>query len=45
MKIKVLAALLALGCAAPAFAAVNQLVIEPNAKGARIPRHNVWPFL
>ncbi len=37
MKIKVLAALLALGCAAPAFAAVNQLVIEPNAKGARIP--------
>ena len=37
MKIKVLAALLALGCVAPAFAAVNQLVIEPNAKGARIP--------
>lgn len=37
MKKKLFAALVALGCAASASAAVNNLVVEPNAKGAKIP--------
>lgn len=37
MKMKFMAALLALGCAATASAEVNKLVIEPNGKGAPIP--------
>lgn len=37
MKKSIFAALLALGCTAAASAEVNRLVIEPNAKGARIP--------
>ena len=36
MKTKIITALLALGCAVGASAATNRLVIEPNAKGARI---------
>ncbi len=36
MKTKIMAALLAMGCAAAASADVNRLVIEPNAKGAKI---------
>ena len=38
MKMKFMAALLALGCAATASAEVNKLVIEPNGKGAPIPK-------
>lgn len=38
MKMNFLAALLALGCAATASAEVNKLVIEPNGKGAPIPK-------
>ena len=37
MKKNLFAAILALGCAASASAAVNNLVVEPNAKGAQIP--------
>lgn len=37
MKKKLFAAMVALGCAASASAAVNNLVVEPNAKGAKIP--------
>ena len=37
MKRSIFAALLALGCTAAVSAEVNRLVIEPNAKGARIP--------
>ena len=36
MKTKLIAALLALGCAAGASADVNTFVIEPNAKGAKV---------
>lgn len=36
MKTRIMAALLALGCSVGASAEVNRLVIEPNAKGARI---------
>lgn len=37
MKKTIFAALLTLGCTGAASAEVNRLVIEPNAKGARIP--------
>ena len=37
MKKQLLSALLAVGCLASAGAAVNKLVVEPNAKGAQIP--------
>ncbi len=38
MKLKFIASLLALGCAASASAEVNKLVIEPNGKGIAIPK-------
>ncbi|MDE6796045.1 MAG: carbohydrate binding domain-containing protein, partial [Muribaculaceae bacterium] len=37
MKKQLLSAILAVGCLASAGAAVNKLVVEPNAKGAPIP--------
>lgn len=37
MKKKLITALVCLGCIAPAGAEINRLVVEPNAKGAKIP--------